>query len=65
MAPSIKRVAALLGSALAAGTILATASPAQAWCTAQPPNPPVQATVCSSGYCYIAVLGDEVYSCQP
>ena len=63
MAPSIKRVAVLLGTAVTAGTILGTATPAQAWCTMYPPNPPAAVVVCSSGECHVDVLGDRVYTC--
>lgn len=56
MAPTIKRVA-LLGAtaALAAGAVLATAAPAQAWCTQQTPNGVVHTQVCGSGYCHVDV----------
>jgi hypothetical protein len=63
MAPSIKRVALLLGTAVTAGTILGTAAPAQAWCFQQSPNPVENVYVCSSGDCRVTVLGDPVVTC--
>ena len=63
MAP-IKRVAVFGASAaLAVGAILTTAAPAQAWCAVSSPGNPVQATVCSSGYCRVGVLGQPVLTC--
>ena len=65
MAPSIKRAAALFGAtaALAAGTVLATAAPAQAWCTQETANGVASVAACSSGWCRVSVLGDEVFTC--
>lgn len=60
----IRRIAALgIMTAVTAGTFVATAAPAQAWCAMSAPNGVYSVFVCSSGDCRVGVLGDTVYTC--